>query len=183
MTLPVRVLCVCSHNRTRSVLAGALLGEHCHLVGLASQVTTAGTLEGGYAPTSQTVQLLSQRGVDVEGYRSRVVTNELVKEADLVITAERSHVVWIAGLWPDAFATTFALPEIVARAEAAGPRNGRPFAEWLASVGQGRKRGLDYIEAADFADVADPTGLGSNEWAQAVARIDHLTRRLAQVLK
>lgn len=180
---PLRILCVCTYNRTRSVLAGALLEGHCRSLGLAAEVATAGIVENDRPPTGHTIELLAERGVDVRAHRSRAVSEELVAAADLVVTAEREHVVWIAGRWPEVFHSTFVLPEIVGRAADVGGRDGRPMPEWLELVGVGRLRGLAYLEADDIADVADPTGLDARHWAQTVTRIDHLTHRLAEALR
>ena len=180
---PLRILCVCTYNRTRSVLAGALLEGHCRSLGLAAEVATAGIMENDRPPTGHAIDLLAERGVDVRAYRSRVVSEALVAAADLVVTAEREHVVWIAGRWREAFQFTFVLPEIVSRAADVGGRDGRPMPEWLELVDAGRPRGLAYLEADDIADIADPTGLDDRHWAQTVARIDHLTHRLAELLR
>lgn len=183
MTDPLRIVCVCTHNRTRSVIAGALLDDHCRNLGVAATVTTAGIVDNGKPPTGPTIDLLAARGLDVRAHRSRVLTEEMVVEADLLVTAERQHVVWIAGRWPQAFPFTFVLPEFVNRVADAGRRDGRPMVEWLEQVGIGRQRGLAYLEQGSVGDVADPTGLSSRHWAQALARIDHLTLRLAEGLR
>ena len=180
---PLRILCVCTYNRTRSVLAGALLDAHFRSLGIAAAVGTAGIIDGHRPPTQSTIDLLAERGLDVSNHRSRPVSEQLVTEADLIVTAEREHVVSVAGRWPQVFASTFALPEITARAADVGPRDGAPLDEWLSRMGEGRLRGLDYLEATDFVDVADPTGLSEQRWAMAVARIDDLTRRLAEALR
>lgn len=183
MTRPLRILCVCTYNRTRSVLTGALLEGHCRSLGVAAEVATAGIVDNDRPPTTQTIDLLAERGFDVRAHRSREVSEDLVAAADLVVTAEREHVVWIAGRWRQAFQSTYLLPEIVGRAAVVGARDARPMTEWLHVVGEGRLRGLAYLEADDVADVADPTGLDARHWAQTVARIDHLTHRLAEALR
>ncbi len=181
MTPPLRVLCVCTHNRTRSVMTGGLLKRHLTRMRVDTIVDTAGTMSVGEQPMDPAVRLLAKRGIDVSGHRSQLLDHQLVEDADLIITAERDHVVWIAGRWPAAFASTFTLPEVVARAEHVEPRNGGPVGEWLARLGAGRATARDYLDI-DVGEIADPTGQSPAVWGRAFAQIDELTRQLAVAL-
>jgi protein-tyrosine-phosphatase len=181
----LRVLSVCTFNRTRSVLTRALLDEHLRRTGSPAEVLSAGTLGAGDPPTERTVRLLAARGIDVSAHRSRPLDEHLVAGADVVVTAERDHVVWIAGRWPGAFRRTFTLPELVARAEAL-PANGDASGAselfdvdaWLGALAVGRPAALDYLDA-DVGELADPTGQAPGVWGAAFEQIDDLTRRLA----
>jgi protein-tyrosine phosphatase len=176
----LRVLSVCTHNRTRSVLVGALLREHLRDAGLAADVATAGTAGSGLPATDPTVRLLGTRGIDVRGHRSRPLDERAVAGADLVVTAERDHVVWIAGRWPGAFRRTFTLPELVARL-GDRPLVGRDVAAWLDEVAAGRPTAMEYLDA-EVGEIADPTGRAPRAWDTAFAEIDDLTRRLAAAI-
>ncbi|MEO7398770.1 MAG: hypothetical protein ABIW84_09420 [Ilumatobacteraceae bacterium] len=182
MTEPIRVLCVCTHNRTRSVMTGGLLQRHLTRLRVDALVITAGTMPGGQPPMERAVRLLAGRGIVVDDHRSQALTDDLVSDADLIVTAERDHVVAIAGRWPKAFGATFTLPEIVALAERAGSRLGGPVDAWLARVGSSRVTALDYLDSDDLGELADPTGKAPAVWDKAFAEIDDLTRRLATVL-
>lgn len=182
----LRILCVCSHNRTRSVITEALLGLHLRESGVPALVRSVGIRADGAPPTEPTIERLARRGVDVSGHRSRLVNDASMRDADLIVTAEREHVVHIVGRTPELFAKTFRLPELVERAEAVGGRAGRPVAEWLERLGGGRPVALDYLQASDDAanrEIEDPTGRLPRVWDDAVARIDDLTGRLAGLLR
>jgi protein-tyrosine-phosphatase len=182
MSAALQVLAVCTHNRTRSVLIGALLAEHLEAVGVAANVQSAGTAARGQLTMERAARLLADRGIDVIEHRSRMLEPEVVLAADLIVTAEQQHVVTIAGRWPGLFRCTFTLPELVCRAEAIGPRDGRPIAEWLLDVGHGRLTAFDYLDSTSIPEVSDPTGQSPAVWDQSFARIDALTKRLALVL-
>jgi protein-tyrosine phosphatase len=176
----LRVLSVCTHNRTRSVLVGALLREHLRQAGLDADVATAGTAGSGLPATDRTVRLLAARGIDVRDHRSQPLDERSVAGADLVVTAERDHVVWIAGRWPGAFRRTFTLPELVARAAAVQPMAGDVSA-WLDELAVDRPTAIDYLDA-DVGEIADPTGRAPGDWDVAFAHVDDLTRRLASAI-
>ena len=182
MSEPLRVLCVCTHNRTRSVMTAALLQRHLTRVKVPATVSTAGTQPGGYPATDRTVRLLAERGMDVSDHRSQPLTDDLVLGSDLIVTAERAHVVSIAGRWPGAFHNTFTLPEIVALSRSVG-REGGSIADWLARVSIDRPGGLDYFDAQDIGEIEDPTGRQPGVWDRVFAEIDTLTNDLATALR
>src|SRR6478672_11551773 len=97
MSEPLRVLCVCTHNRTRSVMTGGLLQRHLTRLQIPATVDTAGTQPGGQPAMERAVRLLADRGIDVGEHRSQPLTDDLVLGSDLIVTAERAHVVAIAG--------------------------------------------------------------------------------------
>jgi protein-tyrosine-phosphatase len=80
------VLFVCTGNICRSPLAASLLERALQARGLEVQVSSAGTgaCEGAYL-----VGL--ERGLDLSGHRARLLTRELVEQADLILTMARHH--------------------------------------------------------------------------------------------
>jgi protein-tyrosine-phosphatase len=182
MSSSLWVLAVCRHNRTRSVLMANLFQQHAEAAGLATLTQSGGfSATGGEEPTDNTVRYLATRGIDVSGYRSLWMTDHSIRKAHLVVTAEKDHVIRIAGRWPDAFAHTFTLPELVARGEAVGRRDGRPLREWLEIVSVGRPTTLDYLDT-EVGEIADPTGRSPATWKAAFEEIDDLTARLVTLL-
>lgn len=181
MSLSLRVLAVCTHNRTRSVLVGALFEQFARRRGIDTIVRTAGFAEGGMPPTDTTVKLLAKRGIDASGHQSHLLTENSVIGADLVITAEHEHVVAIAGRWPQAFGYTFTLPELVERGDEVGQRGDRTLQEWLTAVNIDRPTALDYLETP-VDEIDDPTGLAPSAWATCLSRVDALTSHLAILL-
>ena len=170
MSATLEILSVCTHNRTRSVLIGALLEAHLRAAGATSHIQSAGTAADGQQPIEHAIRLLAACGIDVDDHISRPIAASNVNVADLILTAEQQHVVAIAGQWPDAFARTFTLPELVERARSVGPRGDRSLAEWLRAIGVGRPTALDYLDASDIPEVADPTGKSRAVWESRSAR-------------
>jgi protein-tyrosine-phosphatase len=181
MDADLRLLCVCTHNRTRSVLMAALLDRGLREIGASATVRSAGVSGEGEPPTEETVRLLRERSIDVSRHRSRRVDEHVITHANLVVTAEHHHVVELGGRTSGAFAMTFTLPELVERGEAVGSRDGAPLERWLARVNEGRPTALDYLDA-DVAEIDDPTGRSARHWERAIAEIDDLTARLIKLL-
>ncbi|HYS20724.1 MAG TPA: low molecular weight protein arginine phosphatase [Gemmatimonadales bacterium] len=88
-----RILLVCTGNICRSPLAEALLRrtlEQRSVDGVS--VTSAGTGAWDGAPASEGAYLVGlERGLDLSGHRARLLTRELVEEADLILTMARHH--------------------------------------------------------------------------------------------
>jgi len=158
-----------------------LFAQHAATVGLAANTSSFGFGAKGEPPTGNTVRLLAARGLDVSEHRSRHATTDEVLGAHLIVTAERGHVVSIAGRWPASFVHTFTLPELVERGEAVGARGDQTIAEWLRTINEGRPTALDYLEA-EIAEIADPTGQSPSVWTSSFNDIDDLTRRLSELL-
>lgn len=85
------ILMVCTHNRFRSALAEYILKQ---LIGSeggseAWQVSSAGTwADEACGATPEAVQAGLERGLELDGHLSRGVTEEILREANLVITME-----------------------------------------------------------------------------------------------
>ena len=181
---PTRILTVCTHNRTRSVMIGALLVLHlveARVDGAIKTVRAVGFGESGLPTTAEARRLLAERRIDVRHHRSRRITDDDVARADLIVTAERMHVVEIAGRWPGAFAKTMTLPELVQRGEDVQRVRGLGFTEWLDAMAVGRPQNLDYLDA-DIGEITDPTGLSPGVWKTCIDQIEELTGRAAGLL-
>lgn len=88
-----RVVLVCTGNICRSPLAEALLKSALQERGVdAVTVTSAGTGAWDGAPASEGAYLVGlERGLDLSGHRARLLTREVVEEADLILTMARHH--------------------------------------------------------------------------------------------
>ena len=88
-----QVLLVCTGNICRSPLAAALLERALGEKGLDGvDVGSAGTGAWDGAPASEGAYLVGlERGLDLSGHRARLLTRELVEQADLILTMARHH--------------------------------------------------------------------------------------------
>src|SRR6059036_3154285 len=88
-----RILLVCTGNICRSPLAAALLDRALAQRGIDGiEVGSAGTGAWHGAPVSEGAYLVGlERGLDLSSHRARLLTRELVEEADLILTMARHH--------------------------------------------------------------------------------------------
>ena len=88
-----KILLVCTGNICRSPLAAALLQRALAERGIEGiDVSSAGTGAWDGAPVSEGAYLVGlERGLDLSAHRARLLTRELIEEADLVLTMARHH--------------------------------------------------------------------------------------------
>jgi len=91
--MPV-VLFVCTANIIRSPIASALFARKLADEGMAGkwQTASAGTwARDGYPAARESQEILAQMEIDLSRHRSRVVSEGLLKNADLVLVMEQGH--------------------------------------------------------------------------------------------
>jgi protein-tyrosine phosphatase len=160
-------------------MAEALLRHHLRQVGARASVSSAGSYVGGQPATDHAVEVMAARGLDLSTHRSRPVDGEMIRDADLVIGMTRAHVREAAVLEPDGFDRVFTLKELVAGAQNIGPRRpSEPLLPWIRRIAGRRERrdllGVGYDESLD---VADPVGLGRDEYERTAQLLDDLLTR------
>jgi len=99
----MRVLFVCNANIVRSFMAERILRNR--LKGRAApapSVSSAGLLDMNGAPADPMARLiLRENGIDDESHRSRLLTEEIVSDADLIITMEAVQLTTIEKRFPE----------------------------------------------------------------------------------
>jgi protein-tyrosine phosphatase/ribose 5-phosphate isomerase B len=87
------VVLVCTGNTCRSALAEALLRRALEERGVTDiEVSSAGTGAWEGAPASEGAYLVGlESGLDLSGHRARLLTGEVVSQADLILTMARHH--------------------------------------------------------------------------------------------
>ncbi|MFC1560985.1 low molecular weight protein arginine phosphatase [Candidatus Latescibacterota bacterium] len=101
---------VCTGNICRSPMAAGIMKE-CILdevtlkgQNLPIKVISAGTHAiNGYPASEHAIEVLAQHGIDIRFHRSRQLTEEIVKDADLILTMEKYHTNIIRQNWPQIY--------------------------------------------------------------------------------
>jgi len=162
-------------------MAEALLRHRLDTLGVDARVSSAGRLQAGQPAAAHGIDVLRGRGLDLTTHRSRAMSPDILRSADLILGMAREHVreavVTLPAVWP----RTFTLRELVRRGEAVGPRRaGEPLADWLARVGAGRRTAdLAGDSAAD--DIEDPIGQPRPAYERLAVELDDLIDRLVAV--
>jgi protein-tyrosine phosphatase len=175
MAGPLRILVVCTANRARSPMAEALLARRLP----DAHVSSAGSLPAGHPATDGATKAMATRGIDIAAHRSRVLSPQVIADADLVVAMARRHVRDVVVLDPGSFRKTFTLKELVRRGEPAGAAT--DLDQWLNAVAAGRQR-ADVLGDDSRDDVADPIGMPDATYEETAATLEDLLDRLAVVL-
>lgn len=163
-------------------MAQAFLAYQLAVRGVPGHVSSAGLFKDGQPASPHGVTVLGRKGHDLTPHRSRVMTAEMLRDADLILGMERMHVREAVVLANDVAPRAFTLKELVRRGSAVGPRRtDETEAAWLARAAEGR-RATDHLGASPEDDVADPIGRSLEHYERTAAELDDLVARLADLL-
>src|SRR5215471_3162289 len=105
------ILFVCTGNVCRSPMAEGIFRQAVQGRG-SYRVLSAGLgAMHGQPPSAFAVQAVKELGIDISGLRSRMLTPELVQQADYIFGMTHSHVDTVMMLYPFAAEKTFLLRE------------------------------------------------------------------------
>jgi protein-tyrosine phosphatase len=126
------------------------------------------------------VRAMARRGLDLDAFRSRIMTAELLADSSLVLGMERMHVREVAVLGPDLLDHTFTLPDLVALAERSGPRRDEDLRSWAVHLG-GLRTAADNLGDDPASSVADPMGQSARRFRACAEELDDLIGRLVDL--
>src|SRR2546422_5323917 len=105
------VLFVCTGNVCRSPMAEGIFRHAIRGRGNYNVLSAGLGAMNGQWPSPYAVQAVAELGIDISGQRSRMLTADLVHEADYIFGMTHSHVDTILLLYPQAAEKTFLLRE------------------------------------------------------------------------
>src|SRR3954470_57031 len=105
------ILFVCTGNICRSPMAEGLFRHATKGRNEFKVISAGGGAGGGLPPSEYAVKALRELGLDISRQRSRMLTAEVVNQADYIFGMTHSHVDAITMLYPQAAEKTFLLRE------------------------------------------------------------------------
>lgn len=108
------IVFVCTGNTCRSPMAQVILRDLLADAAGTFNVLSAGTHASTGAPAAgPAVDVLAQSRLRLDDHRSRPLSQELVTEADLLLTMTDAQKVYVIDAYPEAAAKTFTLKKFV----------------------------------------------------------------------
>lgn len=151
------ILFVCTGNSCRSIMAEGLMKEALKSLGKKGiMVSSAGVSAiDGFHPTKETIDVMKREGVDVSGLRSRSLTDEMIKDSDLVLVMSAHHMDDVIRRVPSAASKTHVLKEY----------------------------GIsDDLRGSEPLDIADPIGKPIEVYEYTLSEIKREVNRIARIL-
>ncbi len=128
------VLFICTANQCRSPLAEGLLRLRVGIENPNWRISSAGTWAYDGAPATRfSLQVLSERGCDLNGHASRTVNKALVDSHRLILTMERGHKEALRIEFPKARERIFLLSEMIGKDFEIDDPIGHPLEDYQAA--------------------------------------------------
>jgi glycine hydroxymethyltransferase len=105
------ILFVCTGNLCRSPMAEGILRQAIQGRGVYRVLSAGLGACDGQPPSPYAVQAVQELGIDITQIRSRILSPELVQQADYIFGMTHSHVETVMLLYPQAAEKTFLLRE------------------------------------------------------------------------
>lgn len=123
------ILIVCTANICRSPVAEAMLRERLQRLAPGDfTVRSAGTwATTGALPSANGTIVMARRGIDISGHRSRLVTEEMLAAADLILCMEVGHVEALKAEFPRHAARIHLITEMAGASHSVRDPFGGPF--------------------------------------------------------
>jgi protein-tyrosine-phosphatase len=97
------ILVICTGNSCRSIMAEGYLKKRAKEEQLDVEIKSAGTSAfNGTKPPGETLEMLHTEGIAPEGFEAKIITEEMVNWADIILAMESLHKEAIIGVWPTA---------------------------------------------------------------------------------
>ena len=98
----MNILFICTGNTCRSPMAAAILNKIAVENDLDVRIESAGLMANDGDPASEyAVEAMREMGIDMSEHRSKTVTEEMVEQADLILTMTEGQRVMINGVAPE----------------------------------------------------------------------------------
>jgi protein-tyrosine phosphatase len=178
------VLAVCTGNVCRSPTVERLLASK---LGPTVQVASAGTHALVGHPISEPMAaLLRKSGVEAKGFHAQILSQEMLKQSDLVLPMTRAHRALVVELWPAAVRRTFTLREfarLLSLVDGLKLPTGTPAERLRAAIPlAAAQRGREWT-SPDQDDVVDPFRLSNavyvDSFTQITSAVDDIGRLIA----
>lgn len=182
------ILVVCTGNVCRSPLAQALLHDTVAQLSRDVFVTSAGT--GALTGEQPPAEILSQAqawGLELASHAPTQITEEAVQNAELILTAERSHRANIVAMVPSASRKVFTLKQFAriaqsmledAEPSALDALRSQPFALLVNEIADHRALTPPPMQPADD-DIADPFRRNQRDYDASAEEIRETIEALA----
>jgi protein-tyrosine-phosphatase len=142
-------------------------------------VSSAGTRTQGRPPVDEVIELMDDRDIDITEHKSRLISKQLVTDADLVICMAREHLREVVLIDADSYARTFTLKELVRLADEAGPRpTDLSIPDWLRKLDDGQPS----IGFSELDDIEDPVGRRFAVYRKSCEEIEGLVDRMVELV-